>query len=236
MKEQLYTIPITDALKEADFCPFCFINENLEKETLEYTLGPSYMEGDLRAKSDEKGFCEKHYNLLLKDQNKLGIALISHTHIQKLIKDIEALKDNSIVAKKSLFKKNSEEVKNPLISYLKETKNSCIICTRISNTFHRYMENFLYLFINDKNINSLFLNSKGVCHTHLSLLLDTGEKQMKEKDFLDFKNIIINKALSNLKILEADLDFFISKFDYKNKDKPWGNQKDVLNRVNKTLK
>ena len=39
MKEQLYTIPLNDAMAANDECPFCFIEQKLEQDLLDFALG-----------------------------------------------------------------------------------------------------------------------------------------------------------------------------------------------------
>lgn len=48
MKEQLYTIPLNDAVNAQDECPFCFIHRSIEQDLLDFVLGSgsSYMEQD----------------------------------------------------------------------------------------------------------------------------------------------------------------------------------------------
>ena len=41
MKEQLYTIPLNDAVDANDECPFCFIERNIERDLLDFVLGSS---------------------------------------------------------------------------------------------------------------------------------------------------------------------------------------------------
>lgn len=231
MKEKIYTIPITDALKNEEVCPFCALKEKLLTETIEYTVGPSYMEDDIRSVSDDLGFCNTHFKMLLDEQNKLGVALISHTHIKNLISNIEQLYKTGAVPKKTLFSRNSELETDETVKYINKTSKSCFVCDKINTTFSRYLENFYHLFVNDDNIKRLLINSKGVCYSHLSQILTDSSSKMKQKDFLELKKILIEKELKNLKILEEDLDFFIKKFDYKNKDLPWGDKRDVLDRV-----
>ena len=55
MKEQLYTIPVNDAFQSECECPLCKMKKDLERNAIEYTLGPSYMEDDNRAMTDEAG-------------------------------------------------------------------------------------------------------------------------------------------------------------------------------------
>lgn len=58
MKEQLYTIPLNDAMNAQDECPFCFIERNVEQDLLDFVLGSgsSYMESDVREQTDKAGF------------------------------------------------------------------------------------------------------------------------------------------------------------------------------------
>ena len=46
MKEKLYTIPLMDAFKAEDECPFCFVERQLEQHAMDFVLGAgaSYME------------------------------------------------------------------------------------------------------------------------------------------------------------------------------------------------
>ena len=54
MKEKLYTIPLNDAVNASDECPFCFIERELEQNSLDFVLGnsSSYMESDIRDQTD----------------------------------------------------------------------------------------------------------------------------------------------------------------------------------------
>ena len=63
MKEQLYTIPLNDAFAADDECPFCYIEQKVEQDLLDFTLGSgsSYMESDIRDMTDKAGFCRYHF-------------------------------------------------------------------------------------------------------------------------------------------------------------------------------
>ena len=84
MKEQLYTIPLMDAFREKDECPFCFIHRSLEQHAIDFTLGSgaSYMEDDIRFQTDKAGFCKDHYQKMFLYGNRLGSALILETHLK----------------------------------------------------------------------------------------------------------------------------------------------------------
>ena len=76
MKEKIYTIPLNEAYEKNTPCPFCYLEEKLEKDALDYTLGAAMMEPDFRIESNEKGFCKNHYSMLFSKQNKLSKVII----------------------------------------------------------------------------------------------------------------------------------------------------------------
>ena len=86
MKEKLYTIPLNDAVNASDECPFCFIERELEQNSLDFVLGnsSSYMESDIRDQTDKAGFCRVHMKKMFDYGNTLGNALILQTHYHKL--------------------------------------------------------------------------------------------------------------------------------------------------------
>ena len=63
MKETIYTIPINEAFDTECSCAICAIENRIEKEEIEYTLGPAMMEPDFRIISNQKGFCKTHYKI-----------------------------------------------------------------------------------------------------------------------------------------------------------------------------
>ena len=54
MKEQLYTIPLNEAVDANDECPFCFVERAIEQDLMDFCLGSgsSYMEADIREMTD----------------------------------------------------------------------------------------------------------------------------------------------------------------------------------------
>ena len=85
MKEQLYTIPFNDAFAADDECPFCYIEQKVEQDLLDFTLGSgsSYMESDIRDMTDKAGFCRYHFQKMFQYGNTLGNAWILKTHFRK---------------------------------------------------------------------------------------------------------------------------------------------------------
>ncbi len=51
MKEQIYAIPVNDAFKADSECAFCYMRDSVEKQAIDFMLGPSYMEDDIRMRA-----------------------------------------------------------------------------------------------------------------------------------------------------------------------------------------
>ena len=135
MKEKIYTIPVNDAFSSECECPICSMYKTLEDDAVSYTMGPSYMEDDIRALTDKKGFCQKHLKKVYDCENRLGFALVMKTHFDRVIADVEGLQEGR-VAGKSMFKKADKPV---VTAYTEELDKTCFVCERIENTFDRYI-------------------------------------------------------------------------------------------------
>ena len=230
MNEKLYTIPVQDAFTTDCECPVCVMRQTLERASIEYTLGPSYMEDDIRMETDKHGFCSRHIKELYGEQNRLGLALMLKTHMDTVIKETEKMAGKGTASPASLFKKK-EESKIPVVSYLNKLEDSCFICKRVENTFDRYIATIFHLYDKERDFRTLFENSKGFCNNHYALLYEVAGAYLrgdKKEEFI----ISLNKVyLENLKRVRDDLEWFIDKFDYRNADAPWKNSQDALPRT-----
>ena len=227
MKEQLYTIPVNDAFNEPCECPLCKIYDNLEQESIDFMLGPSYMEDDIRMETNKTGFCTKHIKQLYDRQNRLGIALMLHTHMKHTGEHIEKMAKSCNSSKKSLFGKKE---KSPLIDYIKEIENSCYICNRIENVFDRYIKTVIHCYTHDDDFKKKFNESKGFCTKHYGMLYEYAEKTLNSSALNNFISDLNDIYINNFKRVTDELEWFIDKFDCKNENEPWKNSKDVIQR------
>lgn len=231
MKEQIYTIPVNEGFEEGGECPFCNMHHKLEKDAIEYMLGASYMEDDIRMETDKTGFCAKHYNMMYKEQNRLGVALMLHTHIKKLNNDLEklcaSLKGEE---KKGLFAKSTKG-EDKVSPYIDEVLHSCYVCNRIDSSFDRYFDTFFFMWKKDNELKEKVKNSKGFCLEHFKMLIETAQKKLSGNAYNEFIDIVVPVQLENMKRLENEVDHFTNKFDHNYKDVPWGTAKDALPRA-----
>ncbi|MCQ2537615.1 MAG: DUF6062 family protein [Lachnospiraceae bacterium] len=231
MKEQLYTIPVNEAFDSETECPICAMYDSLEQGALEFTLGPSYMEDDVRMVTDKIGFCERHIDMMYEKGNRLGLALMMKTHADRTIVEVENKKKTMKLPKISLFKKSEGSAENSVAAYLAELEKSCFVCDRINGVFDRYIDTIFYLYKSDSDFRSKFYASKGFCNKHLRLLINAAQNQLDEKEISDFNNRCVDLYLTNMKRVRDDLSWFIDKFDYRNQDAPWKDSKDAPKRM-----
>ncbi|WP_070000313.1 DUF6062 family protein [Cellulosilyticum sp. I15G10I2] len=236
MKDTIYTIPLTDAFKAEDECPFCFIKRKLEQDTLSFILGCAYMEDDIREKTDHMGFCKEHYKKMYEYGNRLGMALMLHTHyvqLQKGLKKKIATYAPSHSGFLSKFKKTRslEEPSNSALSdWIKDQNKSCYVCDSIDKNFKRYMDTFFHLLTHSEDFKQLFMNCKGFCISHFGDILTLSDIKFSNKEKEVFYPILFNMMEENLKRIEKDISWFIDKYDYKNSNADWKTSKDAIPR------
>ena len=229
MKEKIYTIPVNEAFEQGGECPFCNMYRRLEQESVEYMLGPAYMEDDIRMDTNKKGFCARHYSLMYKQQNRLGLGLMLHTHMQTVGRELNNLAAKRKPVKKSLFSKADKEA-NPLSAYLDGVTSTCYICDRIEHTFERYFDTFFYMWSKMPEIREKVSSSQGFCLKHFSMLVESGEKKLSSADYEKLIDIILPLEMENIKRITDEVEHFTDKFDYRHKDEPWGNSRDSVER------
>lgn len=227
MKEVLYDIPVNDIFDTPCECPVCAMKQKLDDTEVAFAMGPSYMEDDIRLTTDEVGFCAHHMKLMYEFENRLGLALILNTHMQKTIEHIEDLQKKSR-STGGLF---SKKTTSPLYEYTQKASESCFLCDRIRHIFDRYIVTTFYLYEKDMNFRKKFRTSKGFCLKHYGLLFEEAGKVLSGSVLNDFTADLNKVFLDNFKQVQKDVSWFVDKHDYRNKEKPWGNAKDALPRA-----
>lgn len=237
MKEYIDTVPVHEAFESGDECPFCFLERQVEQKAIRYALGPgaSYMEPDVRAVTDSKGFCRQHYKKLYDYGNSLGNALVMQTYMIGLQEQLDAqLLNLEIPAKKGLFsKKPTEEL--PLLQWLKQKNSTCYLCGKVDYNMRRYYATFFHL-IREEEFRKKVEESKGFCMHHFEKLLDSAREDLQNGQREWFYTTVSRLMRENLARVQQDLDWFIEKFDYRNASAPWKNSKDAVSRSMQKLK
>ncbi len=241
MKEKLYTIPLNDAINAGDECPLCFSEREIEQDLLDLVLGSgsSYMESDMREKTDKAGFCRNHFQKMFDYGNTLGNAWILKTHYMETRRNMEKAFSEYKPGKtsiKSKFSKKSSDCKNSVAEWIKANEDSCYICKEFNDIYERYLATFFYLYNNDPSFVEKVKSSKGFCLHHLGDILEMAETEIKDSDKPAFFESMFALMKENMDRLQEDVSWMVEKFDYLNKDADWKNSKDAIQRGMQKLK
>ena len=237
MAEQLYTIPVNDAFSADCECPLCLLAKELEKNAIEFTMGPSYMEDDNREMTDTLGFCPKHIRMMYADKNKLGVALMLNTHMNKTIREMKALAEKDkpqaggLLARKTggLFSKGAD--KSPLVEYIDKLESTCFVCQRITPVFDRYVHTIFHMWKKDPEFKDKLKASKGFCTYHYGILYEKAPEQLNQSQLDEFIAVLNDIYFNNIERVNGDVSWFIDKHDYRNKEADWKNSKDSIQRA-----
>ena len=243
MKDKIYTIPVTDAFRVDCECSFCVLEKALEEESLDYFLGGALMDPDCRVEMNEQGFCKLHFDALFDSKkNVLGLGLILtslldnyNQKFSKIIEDSKLRLGNE--SQKSIFhRKGSDNSANELKDFLLKTREDCTICNKLNNTIKRYISVFFHMWRTELEFRKLFESKKGFCTKHFQMLVEEIDANLKGKDKREFLLILFEQQINNLTRLQAEVEWFTEKFDYKNNDAPWENSKDAVQRCIEKLR
>ncbi len=226
--EQIYTIPVNEAFEASAAdkscgCAFCTLYNKLEGDELELILGASMMEPDVRIKTNKKGFCRTHYDMMFVRKNRLGMALTLESHLDDLTKE---LKDGGL---------SSGTGKKPL-SRIEELEKSCYVCERITLNFAHMIETAVLLWQTDENFPPKLKAQPYFCLPHYKMMLKYAQTRLNKKQLKEFVSdceAIQNKYIEELK---GDVSWFCKKFDYRYDEEPWYNSKDAVERSMKFLR
>lgn len=244
MKEKLYTIELTDALKADEECPFCFLERKLLQDAIGFVLGSSYMESDIREETDRMGFCRLHTKMMYDYGNSLGNAWIFKTRLSYLRQELEKQKKGFTPGKAGLF--GRKKPKGAAFGdWIRDEESHCYLCNRVKATYGRMLNTFVYMANHDHTpasgqpsgkghedgFFSMVERSKGFCIHHFADLMDICDSQLGDKEKEVWFPMLFGLMEKNLNRLQEDIDWFIEKYDYRNADADWRQSKDALPRT-----
>lgn len=236
MKEKIYTIPVNDAFNKPCECPLCELESKTVNDLLNYFMGPSMMEPDVRVLTNEKGFCKEHMTAMYnRQENRLGLGLMLHTHLtelcgeinKKLVRSIPS-GDNGIL---SGIKGDYRDNLKKMADMVEGRTKTCALCDRLDYTMDRYIDVILWQYFQDRAFRETFEKGRGFCLPHLAMLLRGAAKYLTKKEAASFVNNLAVLQNGSMDTLREELEWFTLKFDYRNEDKPWGNSRDAVPRT-----
>lgn len=221
MEETIYTIPINESFEKKDGCPFCRLRRQLEDAERDLIMGASMMEPDIRIKTNELGFCRKHYDKMFALNNRLSLGLMLESHLKEKKAEVS-------ICKKGLLGKsaNDKAAKN-----IKSLTTSCYICKRVEEKYTKMIFNAVYLWQKQTDFRKLFSEQPYFCLPHAEVFLEAAKLKMDKRIYGDFVKALDEVQSRYMESLTEDVSWFCKKFDYRYENEPWGNAKDSVERA-----
>ena len=217
MKYQLETIPVWDAYRADTECPLCFLQRKAEEGYVRFFLGNSVMVPEMRVQVNDTGFCPPHYTMLLGGGNRLGLALITHTHIGELRKKMDrylAAPASTATIRSARGGSAAKREIAALAEQLSTHLDRCMICDRLAERFKRYVFTIVHLWQHEEEFRSAFLESRGFCLDHIRGLLAMAVETLKSSRVADFVSDVGGVQNRAWDRLDQELLAFTGKFDY----------------------
>ena len=245
MKYHIDTIPVWDAYKSGSECPLCNIVKKNEQEFLDVFMGASVMEPSRRVEVNERGFCARHLHMMFGNGNRLGLALMAHTHLKETMGKLDEISQAALACAGEDAKKAAParllgrmtKTSAPLAGIAGQAERaaqcakSCLFCERMEETMARYVHTLVYMWKHEIEFQRAFAASKGLCLEHYAQVMAAAPEQLSGKELEEFMRTLTSVEKENLARIEKELEWFTLKFDYRNADKPWGNSQDAVERM-----
>lgn len=168
MKYTLDTLPVLDAYRENGECPLCRLRISCEDQYVDSMLGAAYMEPDCRVKTNEVGFCTRHFELMFERRNRLGLALMTHTHMQQVTRDLKTILSDDGSQKGLLAAFRSGKSEETRAAKIHKRLSGCVICEQVDSTVSRYAYTIAHFMARTPNFSGCLTAQRGsACRTWL---------------------------------------------------------------------
>lgn len=244
MKVPLETTTVREMLSKGGECLLCDLEAKAEAQLIRYFLGNSVMQPQIRVKVNRSGFCAPHFQALYKEGNRLGLALITHTHLLetwKRIREREKGLDNPSpnasgapngkALKRSSAGKRQRANAAGLIRLLKDRKEACLICRRLEETVRGYAFATVYLWEKDPEFRQNLLASRGFCLPHLAVTHELAGENLSRSTLQNWYSDILALQQRSFDRIEKELKSFINRYDYRSEEPQPEKEKTVLPRA-----
>lgn len=214
MKYELETIPVWDAYHAESECPLCLLQRKAERDFVRFYVGHSVMVPEMRVQVNDVGFCPAHFPMLLEGGNRLGLALITHTHIGELRRKLERRLGNG---------KAGAALKREVAgfdAFLTQQLERCLICERLDDRFKRYSYTIVHLWRHEEQFRQAFNGSRGICLDHVRGLLAMAADTLRAAQLREFVGDLTAVQQRSWERLERELLAFTGKFDYRAEGPP----------------
>ena len=180
------------------------------------------MEPDIRIKTNEEGFCNKHFGIMLGRKRMLGMGLMLESHLAEVRKKLDG---------PTVFGNKRQAA----LESLGKLECDCYVCGRIAFAFGKMMDTAAYLWENEKEFRDKCAAQPYFCLPHYRAFVAQARHSMSKKTFAAFWEQVSGIENAYLEKIGGDVSWFCKKFDYRYNDEPWYDSKDAVERAMKFL-
>lgn len=216
MKENICSIPINDVFLPKDGCPMCRMRDMLEWRKADYVTGSAMMEPNVRIKTNEQGFCYRHFAMMVRQGKRLSNALILESHLQQI--------SETLVPEKPVGKPDKKRM-----AALEALLKDCFICRDIKDNMENMVRIVHAMWISEPEFRQLYAAQPYICLEHFYLLMMVDQKGLGKslQAFYEETSRLTGGYLAELK---NDVTHFCKMFDYRSANLSWGNSKNAIER------
>ena len=206
-------------------CPVCVLNDRDERRYIDYTLYDQVTNVHWRAQiRNARGFCAAHTTRILEEgRSALGVALIADDLIKTLQEGIGPAQS---AASRGWLRGAFGGAGRAIAAKIRPT-GACPLCGHLVQQTPVHLRSLLQDLATEEGAR-LYVDSAGLCVTHLVQTLDIGDPADGIAPLIARQKIVWSA-------LEAELQEFIRKNDYQYTGEPSGEERDAWRRAFRLL-
>jgi hypothetical protein len=216
---------IHDAYAAGGECPLCTLVDAAEQRYLDSFLGGRAMAPESRLLTNEKGFCPEHTVRLYRGHNPLGLAAMTHTHLQRHAPGLRA----AFADARRLDRHRSGLAR--LAARIADLRDRCQVCDMLAADVERWAFTIVYLWKHDDEFPARLAASRGFCLEHLRTVALTAARRLGRADLERFLGAVLPLAEASLARLEAEVLEFTQLFQHSTPGAGAGEQRTALARA-----
>ncbi|MCX7031955.1 MAG: DUF6062 family protein [Spirochaetes bacterium] len=220
---------VHDAYAKGGECPLCTLVDAAERWYLESCLGGRAMASETRVLTNEKGFCPEHTQRLYRGHNPLGLAVMTHTHLQH---QAPALRKALAGARNPGRRKAGLTA---LADRIRMLRDRCQVCDMLAADLERWTFTIVYLWKHDPEFPPRLGASRGFCLDHLRAVTLAAGNMLGSADLERFLADVIPLAEKSLERLEAEVLDFTQLFQHTEPGQGTEEQRTALSRALQVL-
>jgi len=231
VKYELQTIPVWDAYEHEADCPLCYLADKLEADYQKFFLGSAVMAPEMRVEVNRIGFCRRHFSLLERGSNRLGLALMTQTHLADRHARFEKSRRSAQRAAGSGKKRKIRAELEPLLEALADEEQSCMICDRLAADLANYAFTILSLHRSNEDFVETFRGSHGFCLPHMRTTLEVAREVLRGEELGVWVSDLFAVQDAAIGSLAGGLEEMAARYDYRSTEPATDSIKAALPRT-----